>query len=239
LKINAYGLTNKGSVRSNNEDYFTINSQKSLFLLADGMGGHNAGEVASKETCRLYDSFFNPDDKALETHLKEIFTKTNKLIFKRSEKNSKLKNMGATFIVCHIHSSTAHILHAGDVRAYHFRNHTLKQITEDHSSVAELVKVGQITKEQAKEHPLRNRVTKAVGPKETINPDYNRVELAQHDIIFLCSDGLWSMVDDDKILSILIKKESIENKSKELMDKALAAGGTDNITVLLIEYGNE
>ncbi|MBN1797980.1 MAG: Stp1/IreP family PP2C-type Ser/Thr phosphatase [Spirochaetales bacterium] len=239
MKINSYGISNQGRVRSNNEDFFHINKEKSLFLLADGMGGHNAGEVASKETCRFYESSFNPDAQEIENHFKAVFKKTNDRIFNFGKKNKDLKNMGATFIVCYIHNSTAHILHAGDVRAYHFQNHTLNQITEDHSLVAELLKQGQITKKQVKEHPLRNRVTNAVGAKEIVYPDYNRVELLQDDIILLCSDGLWNMVDDDKILSIITAQESIETICKKLLDEALAAGGTDNITILLIECNNE
>jgi serine/threonine protein phosphatase PrpC len=237
VKINAYGLTDQGRVRPHNEDFFTINTEKSLYLLADGMGGHNAGEVASKETCLSYERYFNKNNEEIEAHLKEVFEKTNKRIFTQSKKSAHYRNMGATFIVCHVREAAAHILHAGDVRAYHFRDRTLIQITEDHSSVSELVKLGQITKEQAKNHPFRNRVTRAVGPKDTISPDYNKIELTEHDIVCLCSDGLWGMVDDDKILSVLAKQADIESKSLELIDQALAAGGTDNITVLLIECG--
>jgi serine/threonine protein phosphatase PrpC len=150
LKTTAYGQTHQGLVRSNNEDFFIINNQKSLFLLADGMGGHNAGEVASKGTCRLYDTDFDPEAADPPSHMREVFEKTNVRIFKQAGDNPELQNMGATFIVCHVRNTSAHILHAGDVRGYHFRNGKLKQITSDHSLVGELVKQGQLTAKEAR-----------------------------------------------------------------------------------------
>jgi serine/threonine protein phosphatase PrpC len=235
LKTTAYGQTHQGLVRSNNEDFFIINNQKSLFLLADGMGGHNAGEVASKGTCRLYDTDFNPEAADPPSHMREVFEKTNVRIFNQAGDNPELQNMGATFIVCHVRNKSAHILHAGDVRGYHFRNGKLKQITSDHSLVGELLKQGQLTAKEAREHPLKNRVTKAVGPLETINPDYNKVELRAKDILLLCCDGLWNMVDDNNICAVLDTDGTIEHKAGELINQALLAGGEDNITVLLIQ----
>ncbi|MEJ2663218.1 MAG: Stp1/IreP family PP2C-type Ser/Thr phosphatase [Spirochaetia bacterium] len=235
MKITAYGQTHQGLVRSNNEDFFIINNQKSLFLLADGMGGHNAGEVASKEACRLFDKDFNPDSGDIKSHMREVFVKTNGLIYEQAAKIRDLEHMGATFIVCHIRESIAHILHAGDVRGYHFRSHKLKQVTADHSVVGELVKQGQLSQKEARQHPLKNRVTKAVGPRETIDPDYNKVELRADDMVLLCCDGLWNMVEDKNIGTVLKSEETIENKTGELINQALAGGGDDNITVLLIQ----
>ncbi len=235
MNTTAYGQTHQGLVRSNNEDFFIINDQKSLFLLADGMGGHNAGEVASKGACRLYDTDFDPDASDLPSHMSEVFKRTNERIFKQAGNEPELQNMGATFIVCHISNSSAHILHAGDVRCYHFRNGKLKQVTDDHSLVGELLKQGELTEKEARQHPLKNRVTKAVGPRETIDPDYNKVELRAGDIILLCCDGLWNMVDNNNICAVLKTDGTAQDKAGELINRALQAGGEDNITVLLIQ----
>lgn len=235
MSLKSFALTNKGLVRTNNEDYFLINLEKSIYLLADGMGGHRAGEVASHGACKLFDKYFTTPEENIENHLIDIFTKVNKTIINQSKNKEELKGMGATFIACYIENKHAHFCHVGDVRAYHFRDNSLTRITEDHSSVASLVKQGFITEEQAKNHPLRSRVSRAIGSDENIIPDYNIIKINKNDIILLCSDGLWNMVDNNKILKILSKDANVEIKCIELVKKANEAGGKDNITVILIE----
>ncbi len=229
------GLTDKGKIRENNEDFFLIDEDKSLYLLADGMGGYNGGEVASKTACRLFDEFFKVDGKNIEAHLIEVFKKVNENIFKEGKEKEELKGMGTTFIACHIRENSAHICHVGDVRAYLFRNDVLTPITEDHSLVYQLLKEGHITEEEAAIHPLRSRLTKAIGPSVEIIPDYNKRELKNKDIVLLCSDGLWNMLSDEEIAGVLKKGVEIETKIYELIDKANEVGGKDNVTVVLVE----
>jgi PPM family protein phosphatase len=235
LKYSSYALTNPGRIRPNNEDFFVIDNQKSLYLLADGMGGHNAGEVASQGVCKLFEKYFEYPEENIKNHMVDVFKKVNNIIFTQSSKDESLKGMGATFIACYIKNGIAHLCHAGDVRAYRFRNENLKQITEDHSSVASLIKQGFITEEQAKEHPLRSRVSRAVGINKNTFPDYNQIVLNKNDTILLCSDGLWNMLDNNNILEVLSKPDKIEEKCRELLKKANNEGGKDNVTAILIE----
>lgn len=233
--IKGFGLTDKGKIRNNNEDFLLIDEDKSLYLLADGMGGHKGGEVASRTACKLFDEFFKVDVKNIEAHLIEVFKKVNENIFKDGGKKEELKGMGTTFIACYIRENFAHICHVGDVRIYLFRNDNLTRLTEDHSLVYQLLKEGHITEEEAKSHPLRSRLTKAIGPFPEIMPDYNKRELKNKDIVLLCSDGLWNMLKDEEIVRILKKDADIKTKTHELIDKANEAGGEDNIAVVLVE----
>ncbi len=230
-----FGITDKGKQRKNNEDFLLLNESKSLYIVADGMGGHKAGEVASQLSCEYFIKYFNANFNNIKEHLFEIFNQTNNLVFNEAQKQDELSGMGTTFIACHIESNNAHFVHAGDVRAYLFRKNNLKQLTEDHSTIALMLKNKLITKEEAKEHPLRNNVNKALGIDENIKPDYTHLKILQNDLILLCSDGLWGMIDDEIIQNILKTTKNIELKTKELIKNANNAGGKDNITALLIK----
>jgi serine/threonine protein phosphatase PrpC len=234
VTIKGFGMTDKGMYRPRNEDFFLIDEGKSLYLLADGMGGHKAGEVASVGACRLFDNFFDPSSPHIAEHFRTVFEKTNRILFEQASKREDLAGMGATFIACHAAGKAAYILHAGDVRAYLRRRGAIKRLTEDHSLVAELVRSGHLTPEQAAVHPMKSQVTKAIGIREAITPGFAGVDLEVEDILLLCSDGLWGTVREEKIGSALDPGMDLDEMAAALVAEANRAGGKDNITVVLI-----
>jgi protein phosphatase len=239
IKINTIGNTDTGKVREVNEDSFVINESKQLFIVADGMGGHNAGDVASKMACDLYSDKFNPNAEDIKLEMKAVFEQVNDDVFNDAKENMEHYGMRTTLIVSHIKDDTIHIAHAGDVRCYLLRDGMIKPLTEDHTLVYHLVKEGIITPEEAKKHPMRSQVAKSIGNEQKVDPDYSTETLKKGDIYLLCSDGLWNMLEDACIKSILEKESSLEDRAKILIDTANDNGGKDNITVLLIGIEEE
>ncbi|MFV0502639.1 MAG: Stp1/IreP family PP2C-type Ser/Thr phosphatase [Lachnospirales bacterium] len=236
----AYGRTHKGLVRDNNEDSFYVKEDKvgklkNLFIVADGVGGHNAGEVASKNAIQHFveyakDTTNTEIDKIIEMGIK---TANNK-IFRLSKEKKTYKGMGTTFTVCVIDENKLHIGHIGDSRLY-LINDNIKQITEDHTLVNEMYKSGHLTVEETKLHPKRNVITRALGTEIFLDVDIYTINIEKNDKILLCSDGLNTMLDDEKIHNIVTKRTFLSSKVNELIDKALASGGNDNVSVILIE----
>lgn len=237
--VKAFAETSTGKVRKENQDCYRINHQTTLYILADGMGGHKAGKFAAQKACDTFNNLFNPHDNDKETHLTRVFVSTNNSLFQMAQQKAEYDGMGATFIACHIQHGFAHFCHAGDTRAYFFRNNELSQITEDHSTVALLLKNGLINIHDAKQHPLRNRINRAIGTQANTMPDYNKIPVVPNDIILLCSDGLWSAIDDNEIEIILKKQISSNEKLKLLHEQANQSGGNDNITAILIKIVNK
>lgn len=238
----SYGITDVGRIRIENEDFYIINKQKDLFILADGIGGHNAGEIASKLACSFFEKNFNKDDiqqNDLKKYLLDIFSKTNLKVHSESKVKDELQGMGTTLITCYLEGGFAHICHVGDVRAYLLNNEKLHKITEDHTPVANMMKNGLITEEEAKNHPFRNRINKAIGIQEEVIPAYNKIKINVHDILLLCSDGLWGMLNESDISDILMDTGTIMDKSNKLLNKANENGGNDNITLILIVFNNK
>lgn len=224
-----YGATNIGLVRATNQDNFYIDTAGKWAVVADGMGGHNGGETASTMAVEEIKKSMSQG-----VGLKESVSNANTLVYKKSIDNPELMGMGTTVVLCEVLGGRVNIAHVGDSRAYLYRGHKLKQITKDHSIVQQLIDSGTITQEQARFHPQRNLITRAVGTEKNILVDYNTLEFGEKDCILICSDGLSSYVDESDILDIL------ENtKSSEAADKLIAAanqsGGKDNITVVLIK----
>ena len=236
--LQVFGETDIGKKRENNEDYFLINHEKKLFLLADGMGGQNAGEVASYFSCIYFDQLFSVKAPDIKTHLLEVFKETNSRIIKKSKSEKELDGMATTFIACHINGGLAHLCHAGDVRAYHFKDNELRQVTDDHSTVMMMVRRGLITEQQAHIHPLRNMVYKSIGAGKMVKPDYNLIQYSSNDLLMLCSDGLWNILSNNEIKKVLQKETTVREKTRMLIDESNKAGGEDNITVILIEFSN-
>lgn len=224
-----YGGTDIGLVRTTNQDNYYIDEQAQWAVVADGMGGHNGGETASTVAVSKIKAAM---DKKLS--LTEAVADANKEVFKMSVENKTLSGMGTTLVLCKLEDDKAKIVHVGDSRAYLYSGGKLKQITKDHSIVQQLIDCGTITKEQAKYHPQKNLITRALGTERNILADINTVKLKENDLVLICSDGLSSYVEEEKIAHILEKTEEISVVDK-LIEEANKTGGKDNVTVVIIK----
>lgn len=238
MKISS--ATSIGKVRSLNEDSFFVSdvcaADTVLAIVADGMGGHNAGEVASAEAVNAIKSSDFCTDKDVKTVLSDAIACANNAIYKMSTKNPKLHGMGTTATACVVKDNRVTAAHVGDSRLYLIRNGEMTQITKDHSLVEMLIENGTITKEDAKNHPQKNVITKALGTDSSVECDIYEFDAEADDIILLCTDGLVNMADDQKILSLITDSEDFEGLADKLIKEAESAGGFDNITVVLIKF---
>ena len=224
-----YGATDIGLVRATNQDKFYIDKSAKWAVVADGMGGHNGGETASALTVEEIKK-----SMLQGVGIKESIINANALVYKAAVETPDLLGMGTTVVLCEILGSTANIAYVGDSRAYIYSGGVLKQITKDHSIVQQLIDCGTITEEQAKYHPQRNLITRAVGTEKNIIVDCVSQELSANDYILICSDGLSSYVEESEITDILANTKTSEVAEK-LIGAANRSGGKDNITVVLIK----
>jgi serine/threonine protein phosphatase PrpC len=247
MRKKAYGITDIGIKRENNEDSFLIIEEKNLYIVADGMGGHTAGEVASLNAVKLVDEYLTPDRitdmKADRQILKEeminaVFFAHN-WILKSAKEKKEYSGMGTTIVVCFIDGNVLYTCHVGDSRAYIINTAGIQQITNDHSYVGEQVRSGMMTSEQARHSRLKNQITQALGSPYRIKPEYNEHQLDKDSKILLCSDGLWDMLSDNEIHKLVIEQGTLDEICKDLIIKANIAGGNDNITVILIKLIEE
>jgi protein phosphatase len=237
-------MTDVGMVRDNNQDsYFVpVNEDIPLFVVADGMGGHKAGEIASNMAINIIkDTFLKlkilpMDEISITKLIEQSIKEANEKIYLRSIEKEAYSGMGTTVTLAYIINRKLCIGHVGDSRAYLFKDENLIQITEDHSLVNELVKNGSITLEEAKTHPQRNIITRAVGTSETIEMDIVVREYEEGNILLLCSDGLTSMVKDSQIQDILSKEKNIQKACENLVSLSNDNGGYDNTTVIAIKF---
>jgi protein phosphatase len=227
--------TDVGQVREGNEDGYLIDEAMGLVALADGMGGHLGGEVASAtalEALRAGVTSGNP--------LRESIEEANRAVYAKSLTDPSLHGMGTTLTAGTLVSGgTLLIGHVGDSRAYLFRDGELRRLTTDHSHVEELVRDGKITEDEAAVHPMRSVITRALGIDERVDVDVYPVELAPGDLVVLCSDGLTDMVHEDAIASELRRESDAKRAATRLVDTANRAGGVDNITVVVIAVTDE
>lgn len=242
-----FGITDKGRVRPTNQDIYRLEvrpeKESAFVLVCDGMGGANAGNVASRFAA---DSFLADAAGALDSAPDEIvrhktmlhaLEKANDTVFGLAGRQPEFRGMGTTLVGAFVQGREASILNVGDSRAYLFDGETLRQVSEDHSYVEEMRRLGRISAEDARTHPQKNLITRAVGVDATVDGDLFEVELAETDILLLCSDGLTGMVEDEKIAEVLAKAGTLEDKGRELLTLALEGGGRDNITVALFTRG--
>lgn len=233
------GKSDIGKVRQLNEDFYLIEAPH-LAIVADGMGGHAAGEIASKMATRSVMTFLDEHDTIDEDILRLSIMKANEIVYHASEVNRNYNGMGTTMIICYEKDGIIHWAHVGDSRFYLYRDGKLHQITQDHSFVGELERSGQITKEEAETHPKRNLLMRAIGADSEIEVDTGSFPLLEEDIILLCSDGLTNMVPESEIgVSLKMHREDLEALPAELIDRANENGGNDNITVLLGKKEND
>lgn len=245
MKILTAGKTDKGKTRKNNEDAFLVENGLGLFAVADGIGGHQGGEVASRmavETLRETVSNAsalkkggNPDLAAdmTVTALKKGFELGNARILDAASRDPKLNGMGTTMTALFLAERFAHLTHIGDSRAYLLRQGTLDQMSEDHTVVDEQIRAGLITRTQAKRSSYRHVITRALGIDPEIRVDQRTIEVLEDDIFLLCSDGLTEMVEDHEIARIL--RDSPFAAAENLIAAANNGGGVDNITVVVLK----
>ncbi|MCT6826061.1 Stp1/IreP family PP2C-type Ser/Thr phosphatase [Bombilactobacillus mellifer] len=234
--------TDIGRQRDNNEDYVQIyrNQQKVTFaVVADGMGGHLGGDIASDMVVTHFGEAFEKTDSAdihtIAHWAKQLLTLENKRVIQASQKKVELSNMGTTLVGAFVFPTKLLVVNVGDSRCYLYRHSQLRQLSFDHSLVNELLISGAITAQEAKHHPNKNIITQSLGVSEGVSPTFGFFDLQTQDQILLCSDGLTNMVDDDQIAQVLAESQTSEQKCDQLITAANAAGGQDNITVLLID----
>ncbi|MCI9354036.1 MAG: Stp1/IreP family PP2C-type Ser/Thr phosphatase [Firmicutes bacterium] len=234
--MKAVGNSVIGMRRTNNEDAIYINEQKNLYLVADGMGGCNAGEVASSTAISAFvKAMENAENGEILDKMMSAVAQCNKEVYQKSRENIEFLDMGTTLVAVTIENEKMFVVHVGDSRVYLFRENNLQQITTDHSYVMELVKIGSITREEAEVHPKRNIITRAIGIREDVEADTIIEDMKQGDKILLCTDGLSNMVSKGEMTKILIEQCSTEEKVKKLVVLANEKGGLDNISLILIE----
>lgn len=236
-RYRAFGRTDTGRVRAHNEDSFAILADRGLFLVADGMGGHNAGEVASRLAIETLIEYFDParlrqmrgHDEETHHSLVAGLHAANQAVMDAANKESSYRGMGCTLVACYLDGKTLHVCHAGDARCYVVDHDSINQITTDHTGVACLLQ-GEGTQSRLQ----RQVVTMAIGFPFQQDPEYHRLSLKPEQQVLLCSDGLWSMVTDAELQTILITSPSPEEACSTLIAAANAAGGRDNITAVVV-----
>ena len=242
--IKAYAKTDKGKVREMNQDYYYISDSLDdvkLFILADGMGGYNGGEIASQLAVTTAKNYIENNFKDIEKDRESIIQLlgssmeyANMVVYEKSKEKPELEGMGTTLEICLIYNNKAFIGHVGDSRIYRIRNQFIRKLTQDHSYVQKLVKEGTITKEQATHHPQKNMLMKALGCNAFVEPDVMVKGFLKEDIIVMCTDGLTNMVGQETIYELATQKD-IEKAPKDLVGLANDNGGYDNITVIVIK----
>ena len=232
-----FAKTDIGKERKINEDFFYISDMKDeiqLAILADGMGGHKAGEVASKTATQAVKEYiqkhFSKDD--IEETIRQAIEYANRVVYDKAKKQKELDGMGTTLDVCLIYNNKVYIGHTGDSRVYKIKHNEMQKITRDDSYVQTLIEDGTITKEEAFNHPKKNMLTKALGCTAFVEPTVLVKGFMKGDILLMCTDGLTNMLKEDKICEII--KQNSEQASKELVKKANEQGGYDNITAVII-----
>lgn len=251
--IEAFGKTDVGRRRKLNEDNLLIDRDTDLYAVCDGMGGHNAGEVASKmaiETLHAFIAKSHGEEKditwpyGLEPHLsfeanrlKTAIKLANKRVYKAADNREDYTGMGTTLVAALVNEATLTVGNAGDSRCYLVRDGKLSQLTRDDSWVSAAWAEGILSSDEIDHHPLRNVITKAVGAKDNLDLETTEHKLASGDVVLLCSDGLHGMITDDRILALLHPLPGgLEKAADALIDAANEAGGKDNVSVVLLKY---
>jgi PPM family protein phosphatase len=225
------GRTDAGRRRRRNEDAYVV--APPIFAVADGMGGAQAGEVAARLATAVFHEFHEADELEAEQRVAAIIKEANRRIYERARGDTEVSGMGTTVTAALVEGSRIVIGHVGDSRAYRLRGGRLEQLTDDHSLVADLVRGGRISPEEAETHPQRSVITRALGTDPEVDVDSLAVDAEAGDVYLLCSDGLTTMVADDEILAIVGRAKSLEHAGKDLVKAANRRGGEDNITVVL------
>ena len=238
--MQTFSMTDTGRARQSNQDSVFceengVGKFPNLFIVADGMGGHNAGDIASKIGIEEAVRQIKASEKVTPVGiLEEAVQSANACIYENAEKNERFKGMGTTMVATTVIGETAYVVNVGDSRLYVCKE-TLSQVTVDHSLVEEMVQSGKLQKEEMRTHPNKNIITRALGTNPEVKADCFEIEVEEGDVLLLCSDGLSNMLEDKTIESIIKQnEENMEKAAKQLVDEANAAGGKDNISVVLV-----
>ncbi len=234
-------MTHIGRRRDMNQDYMytsttPVGSLPNLFVVADGMGGHNAGEYASRFTVdKVVEVISQNGQQEPVAAMKEALTEANSQLLEEAGADPSKSGMGTTVVAATVIGDLLHVANIGDSRLYVIDHEAIRQITRDHSLVEEMVRLGEMDKAAAKVHPDKNIITRAIGVTRELAVDFFEVKLRPGDMILLCSDGLTNMVEDEEIKEIVLEQKNIVEKAEKLINTANENGGKDNITVILIE----
>ncbi len=249
MKLAAAGRTHVGMKRAHNEDSLRLCRDERLFIVADGMGGHASGEVASQMSVETLAEFFrataeddeitwpykmDKDRKYDESRVVTGIKLSNRRIFESASRDTRLKGMGTTIVATFFNEDRCYIGHVGDSRVYRFRQGKLLQLTEDHSLLNDYIKMRQLTPEEIEAFPHKNVIVRALGMKETVQVDVLSEAPEENDLYLLCSDGLSGMITDEAMQDILNQGDDLDLTCERLIDAANDNGGTDNITVVLV-----
>jgi PPM family protein phosphatase len=251
VRLRSSGISDTGRQRDSNEDYFAIDNDRGLYIIADGMGGHSAGEVASKVAVEiikknivnwmkkdaLEDDLFDSADHTLGrmgNYILSSIKLANRVIYEMSNEYNEYKGMGTTIGVLAVMPSAVISANVGDSRIYLFRGNTAEPLSKEHNMVAEQLEMGLISKEEAKNSPLRHVLTRNLGSLDTVNIDIFEIEPRDKDLFLLCTDGLTDLVSDDEIFAIIKQNDDLEHISQQLINEANERGGHDNTTVSLV-----
>ncbi|HEX8464079.1 MAG TPA: protein phosphatase 2C domain-containing protein [Abditibacterium sp.] len=239
------GKSDRGQVRHNNEDRFWLDGERNLFIVADGMGGHAAGEVASLVAVESLRQTLTPQIIAaaatssnLNDQIAQALRQSNIAVRKASDTHREWSGMGSTAVVALLHGQTLHLANVGDSRAYLLRSGVLEMLSHDHSVAAVLAEQNHISAAEVRTHPLRNRLTVCLGIEARIEPWTSSIRLQPEDRILLCSDGLWDMLTDAEIAVKWANCANAEQAVHALIAAANQAGGHDNITVVALHIGD-
>lgn len=244
LRVRSCGLSHVGLVRENNEDVWAELLERNFFVLADGMGGHLAGDVAARLTvdglCEFVETSLpvegdDQESEDLMAALREGIRKTNQKVYVRGLEKEEWNGMGSTLCCLYFCGNRVIYAHVGDSRIYRLRGSRLEQLTEDHSLVRELLAAGYINERQAARFHYKNIITRAIGTHPDVEPSLAAIEVRPKDLFLICSDGLTDQVSDDEIAEVLRGENPLQQKAQKLVQEACAAGGKDNITVVLAE----
>lgn len=252
MKIRYAGATHVGMKRQHNEDNFFLLAEENVYVVADGMGGHASGEVASQIAVETLANFFidtsrdreitwpYKEDKSLnydQNRLLAGIKLCNRRVFETAQSDARYRGMGTTIVALMCGARGAYFGHVGDSRGYRISNGTIEQVTEDHSLLNDYLKVHSLTPEEIEAFPHKNVIVRALGMKDTVNVDVLRVDPKPGEVYLLCSDGLSGMVDDPGILDAVMEcGDDLEKGCQTLIAKANANGGTDNVTVVLVGF---
>ena len=243
--MRAYAKTDIGANRNTNQDYVfcsmqSIGNLPNLFIVADGMGGHKAGDFASRYTVEMFlESVGNSKEENPISIMEEAIKIANISLIQKSRESIERDGMGTTFVVATIYGNSIYIANIGDSRLYLVNQDTIQQITRDHSLVEEMINMGELDRKNARTHSKKNIITRAIGADSEVVPDFFEVEYQKGDIVLMCSDGLSNMIDDDDMKEIINGEGSLQDKVMKLIDTANENGGRDNISVVLVTPDEE
>jgi PPM family protein phosphatase len=240
LRIEHGALSDQGKVRSSNEDMFVVNVRQGFFLVADGMGGHAAGEIASQITASAMEQEIQQEiqgtpDMSPEDLLKMAVQKANAQVYETQRLRPDYRGMGSTLTALFFFASRYYIAQVGDSRVYRYNDGILDQLTRDHSVVWPLYENGILTKDDISRHPQKNLITRSIGTHPQVEPDLFEGDMLDGDVFLLCSDGLTDVLSDQEIAAILTNRRSTPQELSELLvNAANLGGGPDNITVIVV-----